>query len=206
MFEQKPLLWFSHLGLYVFRRTQHRACQCVALQQFFVRSFEQDRPSRTSRSRSHINNMVGNLNHILVMLYQNNRIAVIFKFLYRFLHQKNVVIMQPHTWFVKNVHHIGKRRIYVFCNLAPLCLATRQCANTTVERQIAQSDFFQSSKTFNRIVFYILSQRIFNCFHPRFCVGNRHCTHVGNVFPIDFTRKNSRIQTRAATIGTLPHA
>ena len=77
----------AHLLLYRACRIERSTCKRLTVKQFVVTAFKDDFAPSHTRAWTHINNVVGYFYHFLVMLHEDDRVAVVFQFLYRLLHQ-----------------------------------------------------------------------------------------------------------------------
>ncbi len=105
--QQEEILGRAHLLLDGTRRAQHRARKRLTVQQFLVGAFKDDFAALHTGAGTHIDDVVGDFDDILVMLHEDDRIAVVFELLHRFLHQQDIVVVEAHTGLVEDVHHVG---------------------------------------------------------------------------------------------------
>ena len=105
--QQEEILGRAHLLFDGTRRAQHRACKRLTVQQFLVGAFKDDFTAFHTRAGTHIDDVVGDFDDFFVVLHEDDGVAVILELLHRLLHQQDVVVVEPHTGFVEDVHHVG---------------------------------------------------------------------------------------------------
>ena len=191
--------------VYRYLHVHHEASGSTAFQKSVVVPFIHNLSACVSGTRTHIDNVVGNAYHFFVVFDQDDRIAVIAQPLHRFLHQRNVVVVQSHTRLVEYVEHIGERRVDVFCNLASLGLAARQCADRPVEGEISETDFLQCIEALAYCSLHIHSQGVGQRVYPPVQPCNRHVARLGYVHPLYATRQHFGVEACAATVGACAH-
>ena len=90
-----------------------------------------------SGSRPHVHDVVGDADHLPVVLHEQDGIAVVPELADRVLQQGDIVVVQADTGLVENVEQVGQGGIDVFCDLAPLGLASGQGSHGPVQGQVA---------------------------------------------------------------------
>ena len=105
--QQEEVLGGSHLLLDGARRAEHRARKRLTVQQLLVGALKDDFAALHSGTWTHIDDMVGDFDDLLVVLHEDDGVAVILELLHRLLHQQNVVVVETHAGLVEDVHHIG---------------------------------------------------------------------------------------------------
>ena len=90
----------------------------LAMKQLLVAAFEDDFAAFHACTRSHVDDVVGDFDHVLVVFHEDDGVAVVLQFLHRLLHKQDVVVVQAHAGLIQDVHHVGKGRVDVFGNLA----------------------------------------------------------------------------------------
>ena len=195
----------AHLLFYSACCIERSACKSLTVKQFVVTAFKDNFAPGHTCARTYINNMVGDFDHFLVMLHEDDRVAVVFQFLHRLLHQQNVVVVEAHAGFVKDIHYVRQRRVDVFCDFAALRLAARKCSDGAVQSQITQPDFLQCGQAFNDGVFYVFCKLIVNGFHPLSAVADAHCSHFGDVHAVDFAGADFLVEACSFAVGAGAH-
>ena len=115
------------------------------------------------------------------------------------------MVVEAHTGFVEDIHHVRQRRVDVFCDFAALRLAARKRSNGTVQSQITQPDFLQCGQAFNRGVLDVFCKLIVNGFHPLAAVGDAHSSHLGDVHAVDFAGADFLVEACAFAVGAGAH-
>ena len=105
--QQEEILGNAHLHLDGTRRAEHRARKRLAVQQLLVGALKDDLPALHSGTGTHIDDMVGDFDDLLVVLHEDDGVAMVLELLHRLLHQQNIVVVEAHTGLVEDVHHIG---------------------------------------------------------------------------------------------------
>ena len=213
----EEILWGTPFFFYMARFAEHRAGKCLAVQQFLVAALKNDLAAVHSRAGAHIYYVVGNLDYLLVVLDEDDGVAVVLQFLHRLLHQQYVVVVQAHAWLVEDIHHVREGRVDVFGYLAALCLAAREGAYGAVERKVAKPDFLQRGQSLDDGALDVLSKGIVDLLHPLAAVADAHRRHLCDVEPSPLAfrrwvggeanpaRANLLVEACAAAVGTGAH-
>ena len=203
--QMEEILWGTPFFFYMARLAEHRACKCLAVQQFLVAALKDDLAAVHSCAGAHIYYVVGNLDYLLVVLDEDDGVAVVLQFLHRLLHQQYVVVVQTHAGLVEDVHHVREGRIDVFGYLAALCLAAREGAYGAVERKIAKPDFLQRGQSLNDGTLDVLRKGIVDLLHPLAAVADAHRSHLCDVDAVYLARANLLVEACSAAVGTGAH-
>ena len=203
--QEEEILGLADVFLYLARRAEHRARKRLAVQQFLVGAFEDDLSALHPRARTHIDDVIGDFDDLLVVLHEDDRVAVIFELLHRLLHQQDVVVVETHAGFVEDVHHVGKGRVDVFGDLATLRLAAGEGTDGAVEGEVAESDLLQCRQPLGGRPLDVLRQRIVDGLHPLAAVADAHRGHLGDVEAADLAGAYLLVEARAAAVGTGAH-
>ena len=79
--------------------------------------------ARASRAGAHVDYMVGEFDHLAVMFDDEHGVSVVAQGAQRFFEQADVLRVEADAWFVKDVGHVGERRVDVLGDLDALRLA-----------------------------------------------------------------------------------
>jgi hypothetical protein len=89
-----------------------------------------------SRMRAHVDNIIGRQDHVLIVLYHDNRISQITQLLEGINQLEVVAVMQTDAGFVENIQDIDQLRPDLRGQPDPLSFTPRQTAGGTVKRQV----------------------------------------------------------------------
>ena len=95
----------------------------VASQQVVERSLELDPAAVDAGARPQVHDVVGDADHLGMVLHQQHRIAGVAQPAYRALEPFDVARMQADARLVEDVEYVGERGVDVLGNLAALRLA-----------------------------------------------------------------------------------
>jgi hypothetical protein len=112
----------------------------VAITQFPDGSLEHHLTTRRTGSRAEVDDMVGDLDHLRLMLDHEHRVAFVAELQQQVVHPLDVMWVHADGRLVEHVRNVGERRAEVADHLGPLRLAARQRARRPVEGQVAQPD------------------------------------------------------------------
>ena len=79
--------------------------------------------ARASRAGAHVDYMVGEFDHLAVVLDNKHGVPVVAQGAQRFFEQTDILRMEADAWFIENVGHVGERRVDIFGDLDALRLA-----------------------------------------------------------------------------------
>ena len=206
MAQREEGLWQAWLRLETATAAEHFARGGMALEQRFVGAFEHYVTAVGTRARAEIHDVVGHADHLLMVLHEQHRVARIAQPLHGMLHELYVVVVQARAGFVEDVEYVGERRVDVFRNLAPLCLASRQRAHAAVEAEVAQSDFLKRCQAGADGRLQVVGQRVADGGNPLVQLCDAHGACLSDVHSVDFTGEHALTQAGAAAVGTSAHA
>ncbi len=177
----------------------------VALQQFIPGSFKADVSAVDARTRSQIDDMVGDADHLGMVLHQQHRIAGVAQPAYRALEPFDVARMQADARLVEDVEHVGERGVDVLGNLAALRFAAGERADRPVERQVAEADLFQRRQARADGGLQVGRQRVGEPGDPGVEPGDRQGADLRDVQALDAAGQHFGIEARAAAVGAGAH-
>ena len=183
----------------------------VATEELVVGTFEGDVAAIDARPGSHVDDVVGNANHLRVVLDEQHRVASVAQALDGMFHQLDVTVVEASAGLVEDVKHVGKRRVDVFRNLAPLGLAAREGAHGAVETQIAQANLFKGCQTRADSRLQVDGEGRRNRLHPFVQPPDAEGTGLGDVQRLPLASRylageHPLVQACAVTVGTGAHA
>ncbi len=71
---------------------------------------------------SHIDDVIGPLNHIRIVLYYNDRVPFVAQFFQEFVQTMDIARVKSDAWLVKDVHDIYQAAVKMLDDLHPLRL------------------------------------------------------------------------------------
>ena len=125
------------------------SCQGIGQKQLRIAARKYNFSSVLSGPRSHVNHMVGNGNHILVMLHHQNRVAFVPELPQQIVHPVNVPGMHSGTWFIKDIGQAGQAAAHVPDQLQALGFAAGKGGRFTVQVKVGKAYFNQPVQTFD---------------------------------------------------------
>ena len=143
MAQGKGAAGLARMCLEVAVLAEHLSRAGAAVQQLLVVALEDDASALAARTGPEVHDVVGQADHLAVVLNEQDGVARITQAAYGVFHLLNVVVVEARAGFVEDVKHVGERRIDVLGNLAALCLAARQGAHGAFQAQVAQPDFLE---------------------------------------------------------------
>ena len=105
--QQEEILGRAYLLLDGTRRAQHRARKRLTVQQLLVGALKDDFTAFHTGAGTHIDDVVGDFDDFLVVLHEDDGVAMVLELLHRLLHQQDIVVMKTHAGLVEDVHHVG---------------------------------------------------------------------------------------------------
>ena len=79
------------------------------MKQLLVVAFKDDFAAFHACAWTHVDDVVGDFDHIFVVLHEDDGVSMVFQLLHGLLHEQDVVVVQAHAGLVEDVHHVGKR-------------------------------------------------------------------------------------------------
>ena len=135
---------------------------------------------------AHIHDMVGNADHFLVVLHQQDGVAGVTQPLHGAFHPFDVAVVEADARLVQDVQDVRERRIDVFGDFAALGLAPGERSYRTVQAQIPQADFLQGREARTDGRLHVHGQRVLQALNPRIEARDGHGACFGNVPALDF--------------------
>ena len=99
-----------------------------------------DLSARAAGARAEVDDVVGDLDHLGLVLHDEHRVALVAQELEQGVHALDVVRVQARGRLVEDVADVGQRRAEVPDHLRALRLAARERARRAVEREVAEAD------------------------------------------------------------------
>ena len=116
---------------------QHTACVGAASKQPFQRTLVHYPAAFHSGTGTHVHDVVRDTDHLLVVLDEQDRIAVVTELADRVLEQGDVVVVQADAGLVEDIEQVGEGRVDVLGYLASLGLAAGERTHRTVQVQVS---------------------------------------------------------------------
>ena len=154
-----------------------------------------------TRSRPQIDDMVGDLDHLGLVLDHEHRVALVAQLDEQPVHPLHVVRVQPDRRLVEDVRDVGERRSEVADHLGALGLATRQCAGGPVEREVTEADVDEGVEGALEVREQRGDGRLVESAHPLGEVAQLHRTHVRDAHAGDQRRPGARVEPRTVALG-----
>ena len=105
-------------------------------QQRFVTALKQNLTAVFPRKRPDIDDLVGNGDHIPVVLHHQHRVALVPQALQKPGHAVHIPGVHSGAGFIKDVGHAGQAASHVAHQLEPLCFAAGQCGGLPVHGEV----------------------------------------------------------------------
>ena len=99
---------FSWLGLEVAVLAEHLSCARAAVQQFLVVAFKDDVAALAAWPGAKVHDVVGNANHLAVVLNEQNRVSRVTQAAHGVLHLLDIMVVQARAGLVQDVEHVGQ--------------------------------------------------------------------------------------------------
>ena len=96
--------------------------------------------------RTHIDDMIGSINGLFIMLNDDHGVAHVAQLLQRCQQSFVIPLMQAYGRFIQDIHDADQPRAYLTCQTYPLRLATRQGFRTPVQGQVIQTNVDQETQ------------------------------------------------------------
>ena len=205
MAQGEGLLHFARLGLEVAALAQHLTRTGAAVQQLLVVALKDDVSALAARSGAQIDDVVGNADHLAVMLDEQHRVARVTQAANRVFHLLDIVVVQTRAGLIQDIEHVGKRRVDVFGNFAALGLTAREGTHAALQAQVAQPDFLECRQAGADGLLDVHCQRRGECLDPLVEARDGHGAGIGDVDALDFAREHAGTQARAAAVGADAH-
>ena len=156
-------------------------------------------------TRTDIDDMVGSVHGVLIVLDHNQCVAQITQTLERIEQLVVVALVQTDGRLVQNIQHAHERRTDLRRQTDALALAARQRTRSTRQGQVFQTDRLQKSQTVqdfldDTITDLVLHLGQFQIMHEIQCLGDRQFTVLGDVQTAHCDRKNLFFETMAVTV------
>ncbi len=135
-----------------------------------------------ARPRTHVHNVVGGSNRVLVVLYDHNRIAKVAQVEQCVEQTVVVALVQADRRLIQNVHHTDQARPNLARQADPLCFATGQRVGAAAEAQVVEANIDQEAQSVSNFLEHLL--RDGGALTGQLQVGEQG-VHLGNRKPSD---------------------
>ena len=127
-----------------FAARQILSCQRIGrLQNIGASALRHDAATVHASTGPHVNHMVGNANHVFVVLHHQHAVADVAQMLEGANEAVVVALMQTNARLVEHIHHTREARANLAGQSNALRFTTRQGIGTAVEAQIVQTHVVQ---------------------------------------------------------------
>ena len=160
----------------------------VAGPQSLYGDLEGDLPAGHAGARAEVDNVVGDLDHLRLVLDDQHGVGLVAKAQQQIVQPLHVVGVEAGGRLVEDVGHVGEGRPEVADHLGALRLAARERAGRAVERQIAQPDLHEGLQ---RVAQRLQQRRhtgLVEAAHPPGEVADLHRAGIGDADPPDHRR------------------
>ena len=164
-------------------------------------ALEHDRPAVRTGARAHVDDMVGDPDHLRVVLDDEDRVALVAQAPEQRVHPLDVVGVEPDRRLVEDVRHVGQRRPEVADHPRPLRLASRERPRRPVEAQVAEAHLDERVEAVAQRREQRCHRRLLQLAHPLRQVADLHRAGVGDADAPDLRRPSRFVEPRAAASG-----
>ena len=154
-------------------------------------TLEGDLPAGHAGARAEIDHMVGDLDHLRLVLDDQHGVGLVAQAQQQAVHPLHVVGMQPGSRLVEHVGHVGQGRPEVADHLGALRLPARERPGRSVERQIPQPDLHEGLQRVAQRLQQRRRSRLVEAAHPSGQVADLHRAGIGDADPPDHRRAGS---------------
>ena len=165
------------------------------------RALEHDGPAVGPGARAHVDDVVGDPDHLRVVLDDEDRVALVAQALEQRVHPLDVVGVQPDRRLVEDVRDVGQRRPEVADHPRALRLAARERAGRPVEAQVAQPHLDERVEAVPERRQQRPDRRLVEAAHPLGQVADLHRAGVGDADAVDLRRPRRLVEPGAAAVG-----
>src|SRR5205823_9655501 len=99
---------------------------------------------------SQIDDVIGPLNHIRIVLYDNDRVPFVAQFFQEFVQTMDIARVKSDAWLVKDVHDIYQAAVKMLDHFDPLRFTSRECLGWWSLSEILQTNRPQMSQPFGQ--------------------------------------------------------
>ena len=165
----------------------------AGLHNLLQRSGYHDLSAADTGSRPYVHDPVGIADHVFVVFHDNYRIPRVAQCLQTVDQFDIVALMQSDARFVEDIKHVDQFRPDLSRQPDPLALPAGQRTRAAVQRQVAQSDVQQKTKSFADLfqnfvcdLLLFFRKAFFDAFHPEGEFLDTERRQFGDVFSVDF--------------------
>ena len=160
-----------------------------------------DRPAVGTGARPHVDDVVGDPDHLGVVLDDEDGVALVAKPPEQRVHPLDVMGVQADRRLVEDVGHVGQRRAQVADHPRPLRLAAREGAGRPVQAQVAEPHLDERVEARAQRGEQRPDGRLGEPADPRGEVADLHRTCVGDADPGDLRRPRAFVEPRPSAVG-----
>ena len=154
--------------------------------------------------RPDVDDMVGRLDHVGIMLDDNDGIALVAQLLKQFIQTMHVARMQADARLIEYICNIDQTAAQVLDHLDALRLAAGQRIRLAIERQVIQPDIDKVLQPLGqRFTIGAATGSSISWMTSMSC-ADLHRRQLGNISAIDLATQRSLAQPGAAAAGALP--
>src|SRR2546421_8568557 len=92
---------------------------------------------------SQIDDVIGPLNHLRIVLYYHDRVPFVAQFFQEFVQTMDIARVKSDAWLVKDVHDIDQAAVKMLDHFDPLRFTSRQCLGGSIQAEILQANLHQ---------------------------------------------------------------
>ena len=122
------------------RAVEEAAGQGVGVAEVGERALEDDLAAGVAGARAHVDDVVGDLHHVGVVLDDDHGVALVAQLLEQLGEAMHVARVQADARLVEDVHHVDEAAAEVLDHLDALRLAAGQRVGLAVEAQVVEPD------------------------------------------------------------------
>ena len=164
-------------------------------------ALEHDGAAVAPRTRTEVDDVVGDLDHLRLVLDDEHRVALVAQLEQQLVHPLDVVRVQPDRRLVEDVGDVGERRAEVADHPRALGLAARQRAGRALEAEVAEADLDERVERVPQRVEQRRDRRLVEAAHPLGEVVDLHRARVRDVDGADPRRPGGGVEPRALAVG-----
>ena len=165
------------------------------------RALVDDRPAVRTGARPHVDDVVGDPDHLRVVLDDEDGVALVAEPPEQRVHPLDVVGVQADRRLVEDVGHVGQRRAEVADHPRPLRLAAGERARRPVQAEVAEAHLDERIEALAERRQQRPDGRLVEPADPRGEVADLHRAGVGDADPVDLRRPSRLVEPGAAAVG-----
>ena len=150
-----------------------------------VAALEDDLAPGVAGRGAHVDDVVGDLHHVRVVLDDDHGVALVAQLLEQLGQAVDVPRMEPDARLVEDVHHVDEAAGQVLDHLDPLRLATGQRVGLAVETQVVEPDVDHVLQPLDQRGDHRCRDRAVDAAQERDEVADLHRRELGDVPAVD---------------------